>query len=178
MLPLAAVLLSDNVHAVIAGHSGKLGTFGHGYTASGHPVATAVALENIRIIEERGLVSNAAQVGAVLQSSLRALGDHPLIGEVRGVGLLAAVELVADKASRRPFEPLGKVGAAIYERAHHHGLIVRGIPPGSGRPDSNRRPPAPKAGALPGCATPRKRRQMILLANGEGNVTRLRRGTL
>jgi 4-aminobutyrate--pyruvate transaminase len=126
-LPLAAVLLNEKVYDVIAGHSGKLGTFGHGYTASGHPVATAVALENIKIIEERGLVSNAARVGATLQSSLRALADHPLIGEVRGVGLIAAVELVADKASRRPFDPLGKVGAAVYERAHHHGLIVRGI---------------------------------------------------
>lgn len=126
-LPLAAVLLNDKVHSVIAQHSGKLGTFGHGYTASGHPVATAVALENIKIIEERGLVAHAAEVGETLQSSLRALSGHPLIGEVRGMGLIAAVELVADKASRRPFEPLGKVGAAVYERAHHHGLIVRGI---------------------------------------------------
>src|SRR5690606_22820762 len=91
-LPLAAVLLHEKVHDVIAGHSGKLGTFGHGYTASGHPVATAVALENIKIIEERGLVSSAARVGATWQSSLRALADHPLIGEVRGVGLIAAVE--------------------------------------------------------------------------------------
>jgi 4-aminobutyrate--pyruvate transaminase len=126
-LPLAAVLLNDEVHSVIAEHSGKLGTFGHGYTASGHPVATAVALENIKIIEERGLVAHAAEVGETLQSALRALSGHPLVGEVRGMGLIAAVELVADKASRRPFEPLGKVGAAVYERAHHHGLIVRGI---------------------------------------------------
>lgn len=126
-LPLAAVLLSEPVQSVIARYSGELGTFGHGYTTSGHPVATAVALENIRIIEENGLVENAARVGEVLQSSLRALSDHPLVGEVRGTGLIAAVELVADKATRKPFDPVGKAGALLVERAHEHGLIVRGI---------------------------------------------------
>jgi len=125
--PLAAVLLGEQVHSVIARYSGELGVFGHGYTASGHPVATAVGLENIRIIEERGLVDNAAQVGKVLQSSLRELADHPLVGEVRGEGLIAGVELVADKHTRKQFDPLGKAGAAVFERAHEHGLIVRGI---------------------------------------------------
>ncbi|HLU00661.1 MAG TPA: aspartate aminotransferase family protein [Burkholderiaceae bacterium] len=125
--PLAAVLLSEPLHAVITRYSGELGVFGHGYTASGHPVATAVALENIRIIEERGLVENAQRAGEVLQASLRALAGHPLVGEVRGTGLIAAVELVADKHSKRPFDPLGKAGAAIFERSHVHGLIVRGI---------------------------------------------------
>ena len=126
-LPLAAVLLNEKVHSVITRHSGELGTFGHGYTTSGHPVATALAIENLNIIDERGLIDNAAQTGAVLQNALRSLSDHPLIGEVRGTGLIAGVELVADKATRRPFEPLGKVGAAVYERAHDYGLIVRGI---------------------------------------------------
>ncbi len=125
--PLAAVLLSESLHNVITRYSGELGVFGHGYTASGHPVATAVALENIRIIEERGLVENAARSGEVLQSSLRALAGHPMVGEVRGTGLIAAVELVADKQTKRPFDPLGKAGAAVFERAHAHGLIVRGI---------------------------------------------------
>ena len=126
-LPLAAVLLNDKVNSVITQHSGELGTFGHGYTASGHPVTTAVAIENLNIIQEKGLVENAAHTGQVLQSALQALRDHPLVGEVRGTGLIAAVELVADKESRRPFDPLGSVGAAVYERAHEHGLIVRGI---------------------------------------------------
>ena len=125
--PLAAVLLGEKIHSVIAQYSGELGVFGHGYTASGHPVATAVALENIRIIEERGLVENAGRVGEVLQSELQKLAGHPLVGEVRGLGLIAAVELVADKPSKRAFDPLGKAGAAVFERAHERGLIVRGI---------------------------------------------------
>lgn len=125
--PLAAVLLSPAVASVISNHSGELGTFGHGYTTSGHPVATAVAIENLNIIEERDLVGNAATTGALMQASLRELADHPLVGEVRGMGLIAGVELVADKATKRPFDPLGKIGAAVYERAHDNGLIVRGI---------------------------------------------------
>lgn len=126
-IPLAAVLVSPKVHETIAENSGRVGTLGHGYTASGHPVATAVALENLDIIEERGLVANAARSGEVLQQELRALAGHPLVGEVRGVGLIAGVELVADKASKRPFDPLGKAGAHAYEQAHTHGLIIRGI---------------------------------------------------
>lgn len=125
--PLAAVMLSRPVADVISNHSGTLGTFGHGYTTSGHPVATAVAIENLNIIEERGLVENAATTGAIMQAGLRELADHPLVGEVRGMGLIAGIELVADKASKRPFDPLGKMGAAVYERAHQNGLIVRGI---------------------------------------------------
>lgn len=125
--PLAAVLMNERVASVLIRHSGELGSFGHGYTASGHPVATAVALENIRIIEERGLVENAAAVGAVLQRRLRELSGHRLVGEVRGVGLIAAVELVADKAGRTPFDPLGKAGAAVVRQAQANGLILRGI---------------------------------------------------
>lgn len=126
-IPLAAVLVSPQVQETLAENSGRVGTLGHGYTASGHPVATAVALENLNLIEERKLVENAARSGEVLQRELRALAGHPLIGEVRGVGLIAGVELVADKASRTPFDPLGKAGAYAYEQAHTHGLIIRGI---------------------------------------------------
>ncbi|MCD9472947.1 aspartate aminotransferase family protein, partial [Photobacterium phosphoreum] len=126
-LPLGAVLLNDKVNSVIAKHSGELGTFGHGYTTSGHPVATAVAIENLNIIEEKKLVENAASTGAVLQSALRELSDHPAVGEVRGVGLIAAVELVANKQTREQFAPLGQMGAAIYEKAHDNGLIIRGV---------------------------------------------------
>ncbi|AGT08280.1 aspartate aminotransferase family protein [Paracoccus aminophilus] len=125
--PLAAVMISDEVYRVIAENSGKIGTFGHGYTASGHPVATAVGLENVKIIEERGLVANAAAMGKILHQRLAKFRDHPLVGEVRGAGLLAAVELVADKDSRAKFPEPGKVGGWFFNRAHSHGLIVRNI---------------------------------------------------
>jgi 4-aminobutyrate--pyruvate transaminase len=125
--PLAAVLFSDAIYQAVADHSERLGTFGHGFTTSGHPVATAVALENLAIIEERGLVENVAVVGPRLQEGLRKFADHPLIGEVRGVGLIAAVELVADKKTKAKFDPVGKVALYLFERAQEHGLIVRAI---------------------------------------------------
>jgi len=126
-IPLAAIIFSEEIYNAIADNSAKIGTFGHGFTASGHPVATAVGLENLAIIEERDLVGNAARVGKVLQDKLLAFSDHPLVGEVRGAGLIAGIELVADKASRTPFSPIGRVGAAAFSAGHEHGLIVRAI---------------------------------------------------
>jgi len=125
--PLAAVMLSDAMYQAMADQSDRLGTFGHGYTTGAHPVATAVALENLAIIEERGLVANAAEVGAHMRKGLARFADHPLVGEVRGMGLIAAVELVADKATKARFDPVGKVGMKLFYRAHDHGLIVRAI---------------------------------------------------
>jgi 4-aminobutyrate---pyruvate transaminase len=125
--PLAAVMISHELYEGIADNSGKIGTFGHGFTASGHPVPAAVALENLDIIEEKNLVENARRVGEVMQDELRKLADHPLVGEVRGVGLIAGVELVADKATKAKFNPVGKVGAQVFSRAHEHGLIIRAI---------------------------------------------------
>src|SRR6185437_13353011 len=96
-MPLAAVIFSDAIYNAIADNSAKIGTFGHGFTGSGHPVATAVGIENLKIIEERDLIGNAARVGSTLQKKLAACADHPLVGEVRGAGLIAGLELVADK---------------------------------------------------------------------------------
>jgi 4-aminobutyrate---pyruvate transaminase len=126
-LPLSAIIISDKIYQGIADESGKIGTFGHGFTASGHPVATAVGLENLAIIEERDLVGNAKKVGEYMRGRLAEFAEHPLVGEVRGAGLIAAVELVADKASKTKFDPPGKAGFWLYERAHEYGLIVRAV---------------------------------------------------
>ncbi|MCX8253087.1 putative aminotransferase y4uB [Beijerinckiaceae bacterium RH AL1] len=126
-VPLAAVLISDPIFHAIADNSARLRSFGHGYTTTGHPVACAVAMENLDIIAERGLVANAAAMGALLHRELAPLAEHPLVGEVRGTGLIAGIELVADKATRATFDPPGIVGAEVFARAHGHGLIVRAI---------------------------------------------------
>jgi len=126
-MPLAAVLFTDAVYAAIADNSAKIGTFGHGFTASGHPLATAVALENLKIMEERDLMGNAARMGTILQRELRQFASHPLVGEVRGVGLIAGIELVADQATKKAFAPQLKVGPRAFGIGHQHGLIVRAI---------------------------------------------------
>ncbi|WP_062121101.1 aminotransferase, partial [Aureimonas sp. AU40] len=126
-MPLAAVMLSEAVYAPIADNSARLGVFGHGFTASGHPVATAVALENIAIIEERDLMGNAARLEQPFQAGLQSFAGHPLVGEVRGAGLIGALELVADKATKRPFEKAGRAGQIAAAIGHEEGLIFRSI---------------------------------------------------
>jgi len=126
-VPLAAVLFTDSIYSVVADNTAKIGTFGHGFTTSGHPLATAVALENLKIFEERDLMGNAARMGVILQRELQQFASHPLVGEVRGAGMIAGVELVADKATRKPFAPQLKVGPRAFALGHQHGLIVRAI---------------------------------------------------
>lgn len=127
-LPIGAVTISQKVFETVAAASNVHGVFGHGYTYSGHPVSAAVALETLNIYEEREIVSQVQRIGPYFQSRLRELEKHALVGEVRGVGLIAAIELVADKASRKVFEPLGKVGAFVERRAYENGLITRTLP--------------------------------------------------
>ena len=126
-IPMSAVIFSEQIYNAIADNSAKIGMFGHGFTATGHPVAAAVGLENLKIIEERDLIGNAARTGAILQQSLQDLSGHPLVGEARGAGLIGALELVADKETKRQFATPGKVGAVAFAMAQEHGLIVRVI---------------------------------------------------
>jgi 4-aminobutyrate--pyruvate transaminase len=126
-MPFAAVMFSDAVYQAIADNSEKIGAFGHGFTATGHPVSCAVALENLAIIEERDLMGNAARLEAQFQDGLQSFANHPLVGEARGAGLIGAVELVADKKTRKPFEKIGKAGALASTIGHEEGLIFRAI---------------------------------------------------
>ncbi|MEI4487800.1 aspartate aminotransferase family protein [Frigidibacter sp. MR17.14] len=125
--PLAAIVFSDKIYQGIADGSESLGTFGHGYTTSGHPVATAVGLENLKIIEERNLVENARRMGQILRDGLAKYADHPCVGEIRGEGLIAAIEFVQDKATKAPFLPAGKAAQAVAAAAQANGLILRAI---------------------------------------------------
>lgn len=126
-LPMGAVLISDEIYQGLVRESDKLGIFGHGYTYTGHPVCAAVALETLRIYEERDIVGRARRLSPLLQQGMRRFADHPLVGEVRGAGLMAAVELVRDKPSKACFDPGSGVGAYLATRTMAHGLIVRAI---------------------------------------------------
>ena len=126
-LPISALVANERVIAPIVEESGRRGTLGHGFTAGGHPVAAAVALENVRIIEERNLVANAAAVGERMRKGLAAYKDHPLVGEVRGVGLIAAVELVTDKRAKTAFDPAGKLGGLVNAALLAEGIIIRNM---------------------------------------------------
>ncbi len=126
-LPISAFLVNERVYAPIAEESHRIGTLGTGFTASGHPVAAAVALENLAIIEERDLVANARDRGAYMQKRLRQLQDHPLVGEVCGVGLIAGVELVTDKQAKTGLEPAGTLGARANTALLERGIISRAV---------------------------------------------------
>ncbi len=129
--PLSACIVGEKVWDVLVERSGDLGVFGHGYTYSAHPVSCAAAMVNLDILENEKLVENSATVGAYMQERLMAVfGDHPQVGEVRGVGLIAAVEFVQDKATKKAFDPSHKVAIRIANKALEHGLITRALPNG------------------------------------------------
>jgi 4-aminobutyrate--pyruvate transaminase len=126
-LPSSALLINDKVFEPIMAESDRIGTLGHGFTGGGHPVASAVALETIRIIEEENIVAHAALVGERLRTGLKTFESHPLVGEVRGVGLIAAVELVIDKAAKKGLEMPGKLGGLANGELQAAGVISRNM---------------------------------------------------
>ncbi|PTQ73883.1 aspartate aminotransferase family protein [Pseudomonas sp. GV071] len=122
-IPMGGLIVSDKVAEVI----NEGGDFNHGFTYSGHPVAAAVALENLRIIREEKILENVRETTApYLQQRLRELADHPLVGEVRGLGMLGAIELVKDKATRARYEGKG-VGMICRGHCFNNGLIMRAV---------------------------------------------------
>ncbi|PZF75645.1 aspartate aminotransferase family protein [Aestuariivirga litoralis] len=125
--PLSALTVEEDLYQAMLDESRKLGTFGHGYTYTAHPVGCAISLKTIEIYQRDKIMEHAAKMSPVFQMRLNKLADHPMVGEARGVGLIGAVELVADKATKRPFDPKKMVGAATVNALQEMGLIVRNI---------------------------------------------------
>lgn len=124
-MPIGGVMVHDRVADPLMGDGGE---FFHGFTYSGHPVACAVALENIRILREERIIERCAEhTVPYFQSRVRELAAHPLVGEVRGAGMLAAVQLAEDPATRKRFEPEGDVGAICRDRSIANGLVMRAV---------------------------------------------------
>lgn len=126
--PMGAVLMSDRVYDTIADGAGA-STVGHGYTYSSHPVSAAIGLEVLRLYEG-GLLENGRKAGARLMSGLESLADHPLVGEVRGRGMLAAIELVVDKERKTPLPNAADPSRRIFDRAWENGLVIRAFSSG------------------------------------------------
>src|ERR1700678_804566 len=126
-LPIGAVMLSEAIYAALVKQSEKIGVFSHGFTYSGHPVSSAVALETLKIYEADDTLSHVRRMAPRMQAGLQRFADHPLVGEVRGIGLIGALELVADKKTKTPFDPAQAVGPFLIKRAHQHGLILRAL---------------------------------------------------
>ncbi len=125
-IPISAAVVPGFMYEAMVEPSAEVGVFGHGYTYTGHPVASAAALKAIEIYQRDRLFDHAAEVGAYLQKGLQEFAGHPLVGEVRGKGLIGAVELVANKAERKPFVN-GAVGAAAKQFCQEHGLLIRAV---------------------------------------------------
>ncbi|RNF40352.1 aspartate aminotransferase family protein [Planococcus salinus] len=124
--PLGGVIVSDQIHGVLKEKS--MGTLFHGFTYSGHPTAAAVALKNIEIIEKEGLVENSRKMGELLLEGFKKLkADLQIIGDVRGVGLLGAVELMEDPSANKRFSPELKVAGKVIEALHQRGVICRAV---------------------------------------------------
>jgi 4-aminobutyrate--pyruvate transaminase len=126
-LPISAVVVPEFLYEPMIEASGQVGLFGHGFTYSGHPVSAAVALRALEIYEERKLYDHVRAVAPQFQARLAALASQPLVGDVRGVGLIGGCELVRDKATKAPFDAKLAVGAKCMQLCEAHGLIVRAI---------------------------------------------------
>ncbi len=126
-LPISAVMVTQPLWTAMVQQSDKVGVFGHGYTYGGHPVCAAAAIATLKRYDEIGAVENAREVGGYLQSKLAGLADHPLVGEVRGMGLMAGVEIVQDKATKKPFEPSLQIGGYCSKAIQDLGVLSRNL---------------------------------------------------
>ena len=125
-MPISASVIRGDMYEAMIEPSSQVGVFGHGYTYSGHPVACAVSLKVLEIYERDNIFAKAADVGAYLQSELRKFADHPLVGEIRGAGMIGALELVANKQTGQAF-PGGVIGGYAMQACQNHGMITRAV---------------------------------------------------
>jgi L-2,4-diaminobutyrate transaminase len=129
--PLSGSIISKKVWEVLERGTDENGAIGHGWTYSAHPIGAAAGVANLKLIDDLGLVANARETGAHLNAAMRtALADHPKVGEIRGEGMLCAIEFVDDKASRTYFDPSAKVGPALASALLKRGVIGRAMPQG------------------------------------------------
>jgi 4-aminobutyrate---pyruvate transaminase len=127
MLPISAILINERVFNVMKDESKRNGVFVHGFTYAGHPVASAVAREVIKIYEELDIVTRVKSLESTFLSELRALTDHPLVGDASGVGLIAGIEIVKDKETRESYDAEIGVDQRIDRNARKRGLILRPV---------------------------------------------------
>src|SRR5690606_38723442 len=129
--PLSGSIISKRVWSVLERGTDENGAIGHGWTYSAHPIGAAAGIANLKLVDSLGLVKNAAETGAYFNPEIKkALADHPHVGDVRGEGMLCAVEFVEDRDQRRFFDPSRKVGPSIVAALLKRGVIGRAIPQG------------------------------------------------
>ncbi len=126
-VPISAVMISEKIYAAVSANSGKIGTFGHGFTYSGHPVTSAVALETLKVYEDENIIAHVQSLAPQFMEKLRSYASRRFVGEVRGIGLIGAMELAADPSTKTAFDPAQKAGAKLAELALAQGLIVRAM---------------------------------------------------
>ncbi len=125
--PMSACFVGERIWELLTSDAGSAGIFGHGFTTAGHPVGAAVALANLDIIEREHLVARAADVGGYLLSELRRrLGEHPLVGDIRGIGMMCGVELDGVQTMGRPFRDIATAASRFSTACWDEGLMVRG----------------------------------------------------
>lgn len=125
--PIAAVTVGEEMYQAMIDESKKIGTFGHGFTYTAHPVGAAIAAKTLEIYEKRNIVGHVRSVQPAFEARVARLAGHPLVGHTRACGLIGAVELVADKGSKKSFDAAAGIGAAVVAAAQRNGLIVRAL---------------------------------------------------
>jgi 4-aminobutyrate--pyruvate transaminase len=125
--PLGAVLIPEDIYQAYLTHSEQIGTFGHGFTYGGHPLGCALGVKAIEIYRKRDIVGHVRQVAPIFERRMRKLAEHSLVGEARYCGLMGGAEIVADKKTKRSFDPKQGVGPQIAKFAENHGAIVRAL---------------------------------------------------